>query len=120
MPAKTLTLATLIPAAARSKYVQTYFQNGEAARLVEVSFATPCTRKEAESCAFVAVDGEIVGFVQLWGDREWSFQAIREASDATDAQGMSEAPAGSKLLSMMLRHTGKTRRAVLLAAGYAV
>lgn len=118
MPAKTLTIAILIPACARSKYVQTYFQNGEAGQLVEVAFATPCTRKEAESCALVAIDGEIVGFVQRWDDRSWSFQVIREASHPADVQGMSEAPDGSKLLSMMLRHTGKTRAAVLRAAGY--
>lgn len=112
-----LTVVSLLPAAGRSTYVNT----GD--RIIEVSHAVLCSKREADSCALVAVDGNIVGFLTKWDNRSWSYQARRDmcsgSSDYARADRSASDLGVENFLSSLLT-TGKTRGETLAKAGFVV
>lgn len=116
---KTLTLATLTPAASRSIYVE-----GQG-RTIEVSYAVACEKREAEGCALVMVDGDAVAFLYRFARNQWMTVSVRKAyGDGTwGVFQEGDRQAAAKGATHFLRMGGRcftTRREALMRAGYVV
>lgn len=111
--ARQLTIATLSPSVARVVYL-----HGS-----EAYFTVSCTKREAEGCALVSVDGEAVGFLHKMDRNAWYFNRVRDMSNAESDSGVDIEARNQGARHLLCSHgspAAKSASMALAQAGYCV